>query len=351
MISSSIALIYFILGISFYLGALAFFIVLVMMVTRIIYEFKGVKHGARRQEFERDLIHYLNHQESDPPKICLKKEMRMIAGVSEGILRRFDGQIRKDLLKFLKESGFYKKLIKKIRSRSSRDKIFAIRMLSYWQKECPIEEIILCLEDKSNVVKAKAIQAFSYIGSAQSFKKIITFANSHHKNFSALILTDIFTKFGPSIANKLIAVTRSRNMKIRVKIAAIQALGSFDIDLKVITHLCSHKNIFIRKMTFETLAGAKFLLQKPIIINALEDHYWKVRFYALQLASYHQTEMLAEIRKCLLDSNWNVAYKAGSLIYDSGVQGRKMMLLLAQSDTKDGKRACMILQEKLHVHS
>ncbi|HSQ97274.1 MAG TPA: HEAT repeat domain-containing protein [Rickettsiales bacterium] len=332
---------------SFILAYISFLILVILVILRSHKDNKQKQRLIRKKELEKLIITYIESPFKTPNLNLVKNknDLLIISEIVEEMLRSLKGDVKQNILVFLKNSGAYDILLNKLRYKNSEGKIIAIKLLENWNDKETYELMVNTLNNTNRNIRIAAMQGLSSMNEPSSFSGLLMHIQEKIKDYSVPILFDIFIKFGKSIIEDLEKIILDEKTNYKIKVAALKTLGTFE-DLKSVDSIISigrsTKNFAINEAVYEALYHIGLAVPKDIIEKGLKSENFKVRIYTIRLAQNYGVEFLSTLKSMLDDQNFDVARKSAEAIF---TLNKELLAIISSANSTAGKRASAVMKE------
>lgn len=260
-------------------------------------------------------------------------------------IQRGDAQVQ--LLKALTETGIYPWLLQQLKSAAPARRIKAIELLTYWPTDEVAQYFLRALKDGNAAVELAALEGLAQIGDTRFHADIVGFVIAHPQLKENLIY-DVFVRCGASLAPALVQLLQNEDIHRPVRLAAMLVLGENASESFVkdnIQPLCRDADARVRATACLVCNKTGLVLPMELLKQVTVDEDWRVRQQAAALLARIEPAPVEKMVRLLSDENWLVALSVANALHTLGDTGRRMLGMLARTNSLAGQRARQFLQE------
>ncbi len=278
-----------------------------------------------------------------------EKDLFVLADVVGDLLKNLKGDSRKSVLKMLENIGFYDWLVKKLRN-GDIDRFVAINILRYWIDNKEVKNLLFNLLRNSSSRIAKVSIASSLCGSHDDkmIAKVLEYLQ-RDKDISFLLLTMVIESIEGEKYNGINKILSKSDFSIDIKMAALNAVsGDFSsTDMNLVVKYCKHQDPRVRILAYNALSKGRTEVPIDVLYDGARDSEYRVRKYTARIACYNAPESLRILSDLIDDESWVVGLEAAKSMFSCGKQGIILLKKFSESYSIRGKRAQMLLMEKV----
>lgn len=340
----------FILCVTFAIGVTALAVFSFLIMLRFFRDRRKKIRQKHKEEMKRKIFLYLNNPVEDLRRSLTKCrfEVSVLVEFADELLRNLKGKSYVSLLEIFSDAGVYDYIKYKLFSKNRKKYASVINISSHLAGDEIKQRLIDLLEDESDSIRYSAAESLAYTHDIELLPIIIK-KFAEEKTLSHLMIANIFDIFGEKVVTEMVALIKNKKTPDRLQKAALLVLAKHSNAkeiAEVVPFLCSDKNDDLRASAFLALADTKVETDIKLLEKGKKDKSWQVRQNVARCAIYNfplSAKILADLLK---DKNWLVALQAAKSMIAAGLQGRKLLDLIAEKKSFDGARARIILAEE-----
>lgn len=324
-------------------------IFILLLVVRSFVDARETQRMQRQKAMETAFIIHL----STPLKhlsatlVSRKNDYPILLDAALRLLRIQRGDAQVQLLKALMETGIYPWLLLQLKSAAPARRIKAIELLIYWPTDEVAQYFLRALKDGNTAVELAALEGLAQIGDTRFHADIVGFVIAHPQLKENLIY-DVFVRCGPSLAPALVQLLQNEDIHRPVRLAAMLVLGENASESFVkdnIQPLCRDADARVRATACLVCNKTGLVLPMELLKQVTVDEDWRVRQQAAALLARIEPAPVEKMVRLLSDENWLVALSVANALHTLGDTGRRMLGMLARTNSLVGQRARQFLQE------
>lgn len=323
----------------------------VLLVIRALADKRDTLLAQRQKAMETALIIHL----STPLKhlsatlVGEKRDFPILMEAALRLLRVQRGESQGQLLKALMETGIHPWLLQQLKSGAPARRIKAIELLIYWPTDEVTQAFLGALRDGNIAVELAALEGLAEIADTRFQPDIVAFVLAHPELKENLIY-DVFVRCGASLSPALAQLVRNDQIQLPVRLAAMLVLAenaSAEFIEEKLLPLCSDNNPQVRATACLACNKAGLILPFELLQKITADDDWRVRQQAAALLVRIEPVPVEKILRLLGDENWLVALSVANTLQSLGETGRRLLGMLARTQSVAGQRARQFVQEGL----
>lgn len=263
------------------------------------------------------------------------------------LLRVQRGESQVQLLKALMDTGIYPWLLQQLKSGAPARRIKAIELLIYWPTDDVAQCFLRALRDGNSAVELAALEGLAEIADERYHPDIVGYVLAHPQLKENLIY-DVFVRCGESLAPTLAQLLHNEDLQRPVRLAAMLVLGenaSATFVENTILPMCRDADAQVRATACLVCNKAGLVLPMDLLKQVVVDEDWRVRQQAAALLARIEPTPVEKMLRLLGDENWLVALSVANALHTLGDAGRRMLGMLARTQSLAGQRARQFLQE------
>lgn len=276
-----------------------------------------------------------------------KKDFPVLMEAASRLLRVQRGESQTQLLRALMETGLYPWLLRQLKNGSPARRIKAISLLVYWPTDEVGRALLRTLHGTNFTVSLAALEGLAEIGDQRYHADIVAFVLAYQQ-IKENIIYDVFKRSGSPLLPSLMQLSSNREIRVPVRLAAILALGESAEPQAIesaILPLCRDGDAQIRAAACLIVQRAGLSVPEELLTQLYSDADWRVRQQAAALLVQVEPTPVEKIVRLLGDDNWLVALSVARALQSLGDNGRRLLSMLARTQSVAGQRARQFLHE------
>lgn len=320
-----------------------------LLVIRCFADARETLQMQRQKAMETALIIHL----STPLKhlsatlVSKKSDFPALLEAAARLLRVQRGDSQTQLLRALMDTGIYPWLLRQLKSGPPARRIKAISLLAYWRSDEVAQLFLRALRDGNPAVELAALEGLAEIADARFHPDIVAFVLAH-PDMKENTIYEVFLSCGGGLVPALIQLIHNRDVHRPVRLAAMLVVGEHGEAALIEEHilpLCDDTDARVRATACLVINKAGLMLAEDSLARWVNDEDWRVRQQAAALLARVEPTPVNNILRLLGDDNWLVALSVANMMQSLGAPGRRLMGMLARTQSVAGQRARQFLQE------
>jgi hypothetical protein len=328
---------------SLWLAGAALLIMVGLMIARSVSERRKRRSDAKR----RRLIPLLLSSEVKPGSARpAAVSSALLADLAVELIQMVRGADKERLTALAVQAGVPQRLLKQLRSRSSRDRLAAVEALAEFRFEQTVAALHKALEDRNPDVRIAAAMSLASMGHAPPARELIRKLGIGTRE-SSLLTIGLFEEIAAARPEQIRAVIEDPAGPGLVKAAAIESLSaSSDYSLvPTINRLAMEADPASEELPRYLLSLAQFGHPAgiPAVNRALSIGAPRARAAACEAAGrIGVVEAAGRLAELLDDEDWWVRFRAGEALARLGRPGREMLAEVARGPSPRAARAAAL---------
>lgn len=332
---------------SLLLAAISVLGMLLLVVRRVLLNWRDARLVRRRGELSERLLYWLASESDLPPHVARRDQDILVDLVFE-LLRLVRGDSEAKLRTLLNDSGALDRELAQLERGGRAARLKAARRLAYFNdgRIAPLLRRTMAHDKRKDVrlAAASSLVEMNAIKDLAQFVRELGVGTEEHSR----ILYFLFRKFGPGYVGQLVDLLQA-DVPDMAKALALDALGRSGAyeAIPVIAGYLDNPSLDIRSQALRALADLGHPLAADAVRRGLQDKAWPVRAAAAQAAGRIGLQESSESLKSLLDDDqWWVRHRAAEALFVLGGAARRFLEEASGQPTRAGRVAQMILWEK-----